>query len=183
MKMLWLLSLLFVGVSAQAAQPAARQPGLDCPANRLSAEESRALAGAAMEQAPREDPRALPLFRAVETCGRELSWSPAKQRWAGMFTLATIGAAGTRELLGRRGVSVGELDQAILSDRELMAAAEAGGLGDNRVGEAFATRHLALLERIAAGQELTGEVGRRLGHYIAFRAPIEATARQFGRSP
>ncbi len=166
----------------QAGQQSALPPGLDCVKNRLSVEERRAAAQVAMEQGTRDDPRAQPLVRAVDACTAELSWSPQKRRLAGMFSLSAAGVAGVRELLGSRGVNVEELDQAILSDSELMAAAEAGQLGGT-AGQEFALRHVDLIQRLTAGREDDQELGTRIGNYIAFRAIAEATARQFGREP
>lgn len=102
---------------AQGAQQAGMPPGLDCVRNRLSPEERREFAQVAIERGSRDDPRAQPVLQAVEACGSELSWSPQKSRLAGMFTMSAAGAAGVREQFGARGVSVDELDQAILSDR------------------------------------------------------------------
>jgi hypothetical protein len=165
---------------SEAQQQTAMPPGLDCVRNRLSPEQRRAVAQAAMEQAPRDDPRAQPLVQAVDACGTELSWSPQKRRLAGMFSFSAAGAAGVREELTGQGVRVAELDQLILSDGELMAAAENGQL-DSAAGSAFAQRHLEELQRIAGGDSLEGALGTRIGNYIAFRALAETLAAQFGR--
>lgn len=169
--------------AGQAGQQTAMPPGLDCVKNRLSVEERRAAAQVAMEQGSRDDPRAQPLMRAVDACTAELSWSPQKRRLAGMFSLSAAGVAGVRELLGSRGINVEELDQAIVTDTELMAAAEAGQLGTGTAGQEFALRHVELIQRMTAGREADQELGQRIGNYIAFRALAEATARQFGREP
>lgn len=166
----------------QGAQQAAMPPGLDCIRNRLSPEQRRAIAQAAMEQASREDPRAQPLIQATDACGDELSWSPQKRRLAGMFSISAAGAAGVREELGSQGVRIEELDRVILADSELMAAAANGQLNSS-AGSAFAQRHLSELQQIAGGQSLEGELGTRIGNYIAFRALAETTASQFGREP
>ena len=137
----------------------------------------------AIEQGSRDDPRAQPLLRATEACGNQLSWSLEKRRLAGSFTLSAAGVTAVRALLGRRGISFDELDRAILGDRELMAAAEAGQLGNSTIGRDFAMRHTALIERMAAGREMTQELGARIGDYIAFRAIAEASRRQFAREP
>jgi hypothetical protein len=162
--------------TAQTAMPA----GLDCVRNRLTPEQRHGAAEVAMEQGSRDDPRARPLVEAVDACGEELSWSPQKRRLAGMFSLSAAGAAGLRELLGGRGVRLEELDRTILGDNELMSAAANGRL-DSTAGQAFAARHLDELQRIAGGQELEGELGMRIGNYIAFRALAETLAAQFGR--
>jgi len=168
---------------AQTGQQTTLPPGLDCVRNRLSVEERRAAAQVAMEQGSRDDPRAQPLVRAVDACTAELSWSPQKRRLAGMFSLSAAGVAGVREMLGSQGVNVDELDQAIISDAELMAAAEAGQLGAGTAGQEFALRHVELIQRMTAGREDDQELGTRIGNYIAFRALAEVTARQFGREP
>jgi hypothetical protein len=164
---------------AQGAQQAGMPPGLDCVRNRLSPEQRREFAQVAIERGSRDDPRAQPVLQAVEACGSELSWSPQKRRLAGMFTMAAAGAAGVREGFGARGVSVDELDQAILSDRQLLAAAESGQL-DGAVAQEFASRHAELIERMAGGDP---EMEVLVGNYIAFRALAETTAGQFGREP
>jgi hypothetical protein len=168
---------------AQTGQQAGLPPGLDCVKNRLSVEERRAAAQVAMEQGSRDDPRAQPLMQAVDACTAELNWSPQKRRLAGMFSLSAAGVAGVRELLAGRGINVDELDQAIITDTELMAAAEAGQLGGGTAGQQFALRHLELIQRLTAGHEDDQELGTRIGNYIAFRALAEATARQYGREP
>jgi hypothetical protein len=157
-------------------------PGLDCVRNRLSPDQRRALGQLALEQGSPQDPRAQPLVQAVDACGRTLSWSPEKRRQAAMFAVSVAGAAQVREFLAGRGVRIEELDRIILSDRELVAAAENGAL-DSSAGQAFAMRHFDELERIAAGQSLDGELGTRIGNYVAFRVLTETTARQFGRAP
>jgi hypothetical protein len=165
---------------AEGAQQAAMPPGLDCIRNRLSPEQRRAVAQAAMEQASRDDPRAQPLVQATDACAEQLSWSPQKRRLAGMFSISAAGAAGIREELGSQGVRIEDLDRLILADSELLAAAEIGQL-DSNAGSEFAQRHLSELQQIANGQSLEGELGTRIGNYIAFRALAETTASQFGR--
>ena len=173
--------------SERPATPPAAQgqdampPGLDCVRNRLSPEERRGVAAVAMEQGEREDPRLQALFQAVAACGDELSWSPAKRQQAGLFSAAAAGAAGIREMLGSRGIRVEALDQAIITDRELMAAAEANELGNGTAGQSFAIRHSALLEQVA-GNAMDTEVGTRLGNYVAFRAMAQAAATNFSRA-
>jgi hypothetical protein len=167
---------------SEAQQQTALPAGLDCVRNRMSPEQRRAVAQAAMEQAPREDPRVQPLVQAVDTCGSELSWSPQKRRLAGMFSVSAAGAAGVREELSGQGVRVAELDQLILSDEQLMAAAASGQL-DSTAGSEFAQRHLEELQRIAGGDSLEGELGTRLGAYVGFRALAESLAARFGREP
>lgn len=163
----------------QGAQQAGMPPGLDCVRNRLSPEQRREFAQVAIERGTRDDPRAQPALQAVEACGSELSWSPEKRSLAGMFTMAMSGAAGIRERLSAQSASFDELDQAILSDRQFMAAAESGQL-DSAVGQQFATRHLELIERMAGGDS---ELETLIGNYIAFRALAETTAGKFGREP
>ncbi len=167
---------------AQLAQQTAMPPGLDCVRNRLSPEERRGAASVVLEQGSREDPRFQPLLEATEACGEELSWSPQKTRLAGQFSTAAAGAAAIREMLSSRGVRVEELDQTIISDRDLMAAAGAGTLGGGTAGRDFATRHAAIIERVI-GDQMNQEIGTRVGNYIAFRAIAETTAAQFGRTP
>ncbi len=164
---------------AQGAQQAGMPPGLDCVRNRLTPEQRREFAQVAIERGSRDDPRAQPALQAVDACGSELSWSPQKRRLAGMFTMSAAGAAGVREQFGARGVSVDELDQAILSDRQLLAAAESGQL-DSTAAQEFASRHAELIERMAGGDP---EMEVLVGNYIAFRALAETTAGQFGREP
>lgn len=165
---------------SEAQQTTAMPAGLDCARNRLSPEQRRAVAQAAIEQVSRSDPRVQLLVQAVDACGAELSWSPQKRRLAGMFSVSAAGAAGVREMLSARGIQIAELDQLILSDRELMAAAESGQL-DSAAGSAFVERHPDELQRIAGGESLEGELGTRIGNYIAFRALAETLAAQFGR--
>jgi len=162
----------------QTAGQTAMPPGLDCVRNRLTPEQRRAAADVAMEQGTRDDPRVQALLQATDACGEELSWSPQKRRLAGMFSMSAAGAAGIRETLGARGISFDELDQAILGDQELMQAAAAGQLS-GAVGQQFASRHAALIERMV-GSNSDVETGTRIGNYIAFRALAETTARQFG---
>lgn len=163
------------------AQPQPAMPaGLDCARNRLSPDQRRAVAQGAIAQVSRDDPRMQPLVQAVDACGDELSWSPQKRRLAGMFSLSAAGAAGLRQELSGQGVRIPDLDQLILSDRELMAAAEENRL-DSAAGSAFVERHLDALQTIANGNSLEGELGTRIGNYIAFRALAETLAAQFGR--
>lgn len=165
---------------SEAQQQTAMPAGLECVRNRLSPEQRRGVAQAAMEQASREDPRAQALLQAVQACGDELSWSQQKRRLAGMFSMAAAGAAGIREELGGQGVRIEQLDPIILSDRAFMSAAENGQLGGT-VGLEFAQRHQAEIEQIANGQSLEGPLGTRIGNYIAFRALAETLAAQYGR--
>lgn len=165
----------------QGAQQTGLPPGLDCVRNRLTPEQRRDVAQAAMEQASREDPRAQALLQAVAACGDESSWSPQKRQFATAFSMSAAGASGLREFLGGRGVNLEELDRLILSDQELMAAAESGELGS--AGQAFAARHAQALEQIAGGGQIDQELGTRIGNYIAFRAAAEAFGGRFGREP
>lgn len=167
---------------AQGAQQAGMPPGLDCVRNRLSPEERREFAQVAIEQGSRDDPRAQPVLQAVEACGSELSWSPQKRQLASLFTMSAAGAAGIREQLGGQAAGFDELDQAILSDREFMAAAESGQL-EGSVGQEFAQRHAELIQRMAGGEEVDPERATLIGNYIAFRALAETTAGKFGREP
>jgi hypothetical protein len=170
-------------VPVQAGQQNAMPPGLDCVRNRLTPDQRRDAAAVAMEQGTRDDPRAQALLRAVDACGEELSWSPRKRNLASTFSISAAGAAGIRQALDSRGIPIEELDPTILADRELMAAAESGRL-DGTVGEAFAARHLDELQRIAGGADaLAGEVGVRIGNYLAFRALAEILARRFAAEP
>jgi hypothetical protein len=164
---------------AQGAQQAGLPPGLDCVRNRLTPEQRREFAQMAIEQGSRDDPRAQPVLQAVEACGSELSWSPEKRNLASLFTMSAAGAAGIREQLGAQAASFDELDQAILSDRQFMAAAESGQL-DSTVGQQFALRNAELIERMAGGDP---EMETLVGNYIAFRALAETTAGKFGREP
>ncbi len=161
----------------QTAMPA----GLDCVRNRMSPDQRRDLAAVAMEQGSRDDPRAQPLLEAMDACAGELSWSSEKKDLAGMFSLSAAGAAGLREFLRGRGIDLDELDRAILSDQQLMAAA-----GNPQqlpsAAQQFVLRNAALLTRIAGAQELDGELGTRIGNYIAFRALAEGLARSFGQA-
>ncbi|HYI46952.1 MAG TPA: hypothetical protein VEX35_00655 [Allosphingosinicella sp.] len=167
---------------AQGAQQAGMPPGLDCVRNRLSPEQRREFAQLAMERGSRDDPRAQPVLQAVEACGSELAWSPEKRQLASLFTMSAAGAAGIREQLGAQGANFDALDQAILSDREFMAAAEAGQL-DGSVGQAFYQRHAALIQPMVGGEEEDPELATLIGNYIAFRALAETTAGKFGREP
>jgi hypothetical protein len=162
--------------SGETAMP----PGLDCVRNRLTPDQRRAVAQAAIEQAPAEDPRAQALIQAVDACTEEFSWSPEKRRLASMFSVSAAGAAGVREELAGQGVRVAELDRIILADSVLMAAAERGQM-DSSVGAEFAQRHLGELEQIVGGQSLESELGTSIGKYIGFRALAEALAGRFGR--
>lgn len=167
------------------AQPTAQQtampPGLDCIRNRLSPEERRGVAAVALEQGEREDPRLQTLIQAGEACGDELGWSEQKTQLATQFSAAAAGGAAIREMLASRNVRIEELDQTIITDPDLMAAATAGDLGNSQAGRNFAIRHVATIERILGGQG-DREVGVRIGNYIAFRAIAEAAALQFARA-
>ena len=155
-------------------------PGLDCVRNRLTPEQRRGIAQAAIEQAPRDDPRAQALIQAVDACSDELSWSPEKRRLASMFSVSAAGAAGVREELDGQGVRIEDLDRVILGDSELMAAAERGQM-DSAVGSEFAQRHLNEIQQIAGDRSLEGELGMNIGKYIGFRALAETLAARFGR--
>jgi len=163
------------GQEQQSAMPA----GLDCVRNRLSPEQRQGVAQAAMEQrVSQEDPRAQALSQAVDACGDELSWSPAKRRLAGMFSMSAAGATGIRQALGSQGIQVQALDEVILSDRALMMAAENDQLNSD-TGRSFAARHHAALERVAGGRPLDGELSMRIGNYIAFIALAQTIAARF----
>jgi hypothetical protein len=162
-----------------ATDPSGLPAGLDCIKNALSPEERRAVADAAAEQASRDDPRAQPLVRAVDTCAAQYSWSPAKRRLAGTFTLSNAGLSALQEELTGQGLDLAELNQAIESDQELMTAANTDQMGT--AGQAFAQRHAALLERLLEGRD--AQVGTRIGNYIAFRAGAIALAGRFAQEP
>jgi hypothetical protein len=162
----------------QAAMPA----GLDCVRNRLSPGERRGVAQLASEQGSRDDPRAQPLLRAVDTCAAELSWSPQKRNLAGMSAMSSAGLAALQEELTGQGIGLAELDQAIQSDQPLMAAANAGQLGGT-AGQEFAERHAAIIERMMAGRAEDQRLAVRIGNYIAFRAIALSTASRFAQEP
>lgn len=162
---------------AQPATPA----GLDCIRNRLSAEERRAVAQLASEQGSRGDPRAQPLVRALDACAAELSWPQQKRDIAGIYALSAAGLAALRQELTGRGIDLAELDQAIESDQPLMAAAIAGQLGDGTVGEEFAQRHAAIIERMMGDRLQDEQLGVRIGSYIAFRVLALAMANRFAQ--
>ena len=163
--------------NGQSAMPA----GLDCVRNRLSPEQRRDVAQAAVEQVSQEDPRAQALLQSVDACGEELSWSPEKRQLAAMFSMSAAGATGLRQVLGEQGIQVEALDEVILSDRALMMAAGQNQL-DSDAGRSFAARHHAELERVANGQSLNGEAGSRIGHYIAFVAMAQTIAARFANA-
>ena len=163
-----------------AADPSAPPVGLDCIRNALSPEERRAVADVAAEQGSPEDPRAQPLVRAVDSCAAQYSWSPAKRRLAGMFTLSNAGLAALEEELTGQGIDLAELNQAIESDQALMAAANSGQM--DAAGPAFAQSHSQLLERMLEGRDQQ-QVGTRIGNYIAFRALAIALAGKFAQEP
>jgi hypothetical protein len=158
----------------QAAMPA----GLDCVRNRLSPEQRQGVAQAAMEQVSQEDPRAQALLEAVDACAQQLSWSEEKKRFAAMFSMSAAGATGIRQALGSQGIQVQALDEVILSDRALMMAAGNNQL-DSDAGRSFAARHRAELERVAGGRPLDGELGSRIGNYIAFIALAQTISARF----
>lgn len=162
---------------AQAAMPA----GLDCIRNGLSPEERHAVAELAAEQGSREDPRAQPLLRALEACATQLSWSPQKRTFAGMYAMSAAGLAGLQEELAGQGIYLGELNQAIESDQALMAAANAGQLGT--AGQEFAQRHVAVIERLMGARSQDQELATQIGQYIGFRALALATANRFAQEP
>jgi hypothetical protein len=161
-----------------AGAPAAA--GLDCIRNALSPEERRAIADVAAEQGSRDDPRAQPLVRAVDSCAAQYSWSPAKRRLAGMFTLSNAGLSALEEELTGQGIDLAELNQTIESDESLMAAASAGEMGS--AGQEFAQRHSEMLERMLEGRDQQ-QVGTRIGNYIGFRAAAIALAGKFAQEP
>jgi hypothetical protein len=162
------------GQEQQSAMPA----GLDCVRNRLSPEQRQSIAQAAMEQVNQEDPRAQTLLQAVDACGEQLSWSPQKRQLAAMFSMSAAGATGIRQALGSQGIRVEALDEVILSDRALMMAAGNNQL-DSQTGRSFAARHRAELERVAGGRPLEGELGVRIGNYIAFIAVAQTVSARF----
>lgn len=167
--------------SAEANGQSAMPAGLDCVRNRLSPEQRQGVAQAAMEQVSQEDPRAQALLQAVDACGDELSWSQEKRRLAGMFSMSAAGATGIRQALGSQGIQVQALDEVILSDRALMMAAENNQL-DSETGRSFAARHRAELERAAGGRPLDGELGMRIGNYIAFIALAQTISARFANA-
>lgn len=158
----------------QQAMPA----GLDCVRNRLSPDQRRDVAAAAMEQAPRDDPRAQLLLQTAAACGDELGWSQEKRQFATIFSISAAGATGIRQELSGEGVQIQELDQVILSDRELMTAADNNQL-NSEAGQAFAVRHRAELERIAGGRSLEGELGTKIGTYIGFIAAAQSASSHY----
>jgi hypothetical protein len=166
--------------ATNAAAGAPGAAGLDCIRNALSPEERRAVADVAAEQGSPDDPRAQPLVRAVDSCAAQYSWSPAKRRLAGMFTLSNAGLSALEEELTGQGIDLTELNQTIESDQELMAAANSGQL--STAGQAFAQRHSELFERMLEGRDQQ-QVGTRVGNYIAFRAAAIAFAGQFAQQP
>jgi hypothetical protein len=163
--------------NAQSAMPA----GLDCVRNRLSPEQRQGVVQAAMEQASQEDSRAQTLLAAVDACAQQLSWSEEKKRFAAQFSMSAAGATGIRQALGAQGIQVQALDEVILSDRALMMAAENNQL-DSDAGRSFAARHRADLERVAGGRPLDGELGMRIGNYIAFIALAQTISARFANA-
>jgi hypothetical protein len=157
--------------------------GLDCGRNKLSPEERRAFAQLAAEQGSRDDPRAQPLLRAVDACASELSWSADKKRVATMFSMSAAGATALREELIGQGLSLDQLDQAIQSDQEFMAAAAAGQLAGGTAGQEFAMRHAALIQQLMGDRAEDQQLAERIGNYIAFRALALTLANQFGQQP
>ena len=167
--------------SAEANGQSAMPAGLDCVRNRLSPEQRQGVVQAAMEQASQEDPRAQALIAAVDACADELSWSPDKKRLAGMFSMSAAGATGIRQALSSQGIQVQALDEVILSDRALMMAAENNQM-NSETGRSFAARHRAELERVAGGRPLDGELGMRIGNYIAFIAMAQTLSAQYAHA-
>lgn len=163
-----------------AGQQAGLPPGLDCIRNALSPEERRQAAVAIIELGPRAqgDPRVQTLRQAGDTCGEEQGWSEEKTELAIRFSLSAAGGAAIREMLGAQGIQIQNLDRTILSDPELMAAAEGGRLTP-QVGEAFAMRHREELERLVEGRSLEGELGARVGNYMAFIAMAQIMSARF----
>jgi hypothetical protein len=167
-------------VAAQAptaAEPAAAGGAIACGMDRLSPQERDALGQLAAEQGSREDPRAQPLIRAVDACAAQFSWSAQRRNLALMYGLAKAGEAALRADFSGRGIDVAELDRAIVEDRELMDSANSGQLS-GAVGQAFASRHAALVERLLGGQE-DQALAVRIGNYIAFHALAETLPARF----
>jgi hypothetical protein len=164
------------GRSDQSGPPA----GLDCPWNALSLEERRGAQALAAEMGSREDPRARPLVRAVGSCAAQYSWSPAKYRIAGIFTLASAGLSALEEELTRQGIDLAELNQVIGADQPLLAAARSDQM--DTAGPSFARRHSEMLTRMTEGRD-TVRVATRIGNYIAFRAFVIALPGQFAQEP
>lgn len=160
-----------------AAGPAAAGGSLLCATDRLSPQERGAVSQLAVEQGSREDLRAQPLIRAVDACAAQFSWSSQKRNFALMYGLAKAGEAGLRAEFDRRGIDYAELDRAIVEDRELMDAANSGQLS-GAVGQAFASRHGPLIERLLGGQE-DQALAVRIGNYIAFHALAETIPARF----
>ena len=167
--------------ATQSAEPAAMPAGIDCVRNRFSPDEWRAFSQLVVELGSNDDPRVQPLVRGVEACGTQLSWSPRKRQLAGMLVVGVAGTAALRAELAGQGIRIEQLDPTILSDRELVAAAENGAV-DSAAGQAFAMRHMAEIERIAAGRSLTEGFGMKLGNYVGFRLLIDVAARLFGNA-
>jgi hypothetical protein len=189
---LWTLLLLAAAGAAPAAgtaqdsasgRPTPIPAGLSCASDRISPDERRAFTQAVTALASHQDARFAPVLRAIEACAGELSWSPAKRRLAGIFTASVAGMVGLREELGGQGISFAEIDRAILSDRELMAAAAEDRLEDPAVGQAFALRHIEIIQRMLGTHGEDQGLGGRIGNYIAFRAIVETAAWRFGEAP
>jgi hypothetical protein len=164
------------GPPDQSGPPA----GLDCPWNALSPEERRGAQALAGELGSREDPRAQALIRAVDSCAAQYSWSAAKYRIAGIFTLASAGLSALEEELTGQGIDLAELNQVIEADQPILAAARSEQM--DTAGPSFAQRHSAMLARMVAGRDSV-RVGTRIGNYIAFRAFVIALPGQFAREP
>lgn len=167
-----------VPAPAEEQQQAALPAGLNCVRDRLTSEQRQAIGQAVLAQAPREDPRAQSLLQAADACATELSWSPQKRQLATLFSMSAAGAATLREWFRGRGIQIQQLDQVILSDGELMNAAESGSL-TAQVGESFAMRHQAELDQLAPGWRSDRELGTRIGNYMGFMAGVQVNSRRF----
>ena len=130
----------------------------------------------AIEQGSREDPRAQPCCRPSRPARRNCPGRRRSAGWRAMFSIAASRRRRVRKCSAAGASTSTELDQTIITDRDLMAAAECAAGSAARSARPSRCAMPPLIERIARRSDRTRRSATRIGNYIAFRAIAEATA-------
>ncbi len=160
---------------AVAADPAQ----LDCPTTSWSEAERASFAAYLADGAFDRGDRRFRAYRsAVDRCAESLDWPQPVAELAFRFNLSALAQAENRRRLEAIGFDVAPIEQAVLADRELLAALASGPYPEREMSAFIDRLDPAVKQRMR--DDATGQAVGNLGMFIMFRATMEAARTAFG---
>jgi hypothetical protein len=169
-------ALALLNISPQAG--AADVTQLNCALSSLTPELRAGLQSVMANSPSPTAPAMVELRNIINQCASAFVWSTSETEAVTRYTIASVGQTDMRRQLAGDGIDVGEIEQAMLTDNQLVAAMRSPQFTYVPVNE-FATRRLELIERALGTHAGDPEYGRRIGTFMIFRAVMEAERFRF----